>query len=398
MPIPTPFHDRTAALCTSYKWTDWAGYYAVCSYSLPSDGEYYSLRHSAGLIDISPLFKYEVSGPDAAAFLSCIMAKNIENMPIDRAVYCCWCDDSGKIIDDGTVFRLEKDRLRVHTAEPMLAWFEQFKRGFDVTLEDMTARVAAVAMQGPTSRDILKQISDVDLDAFAYYGVMTAQLDKLPVLISRTGYTGDLGYEIWVDNAAALPLWDTLMSAGKPYLLQPFGLDVLDIARIEAGLVLNGIEFHNAAHCLVESQKSTPFELGLGWTVDLDRESFCGQRALKAEQAAGPQLALVGLELDWDEQQALFAKHGLPVQVHPGAWRSGVPVYDNDGGRQIGKATSGAWSPMIKKNLALASVETRYAQIGTKLKIEYTVEYKRETVTAVVAPMPFYNPEHKRQR
>lgn len=396
MPIPTPFHDRTAALCSSYRWTDWAGYYAVSSYNLPNDSEYYSLRHAAGIIDISPLFKYEVSGPDAALFLSRIMTKNIDDLPIGRAVYCCWCDDFGKIIDDGTVFRLDTERLRVHTAEPMLAWFEQFKRGFDVSLEDISAKIAAVAVQGPTSRDILRQVSDIDLEALAYYQLTTAQLDRLPVLISRTGYTGDLGYEIWVENSAALPLWDALMSAGKPYLLQPFGLDVLDTARIEAGLILNGIEFHNAAHCLIEAQKSTPFELGLGWAVDLDREPFCGQRALKAEQAAGSPLALVGLELDWDEQAALYAKHGLPVQVHPGAWRSGVPVYDNDGGRQIGKATSGAWSPMIKKNLALASVDTRYAKIGTRLKIEYTVEYRRKTVTAQVAPKPFYNPEHKK--
>ncbi|MGD8961471.1 MAG: aminomethyltransferase family protein [Desulfobacterales bacterium] len=397
MPIPTPFHDRTAALCTSYKWADWAGYCTVSSYSLPNDGEYYSLRHAAGIIDISPLFKYEVSGPDAFAFLSRIMAKNIEDIPIGRVGYCCWCDDFGKIIDDGTVFRLDTVRLRVHTAEPMLAWFEQFRRGFDVMLEDISANIAAVAIQGPTSSGILKQITDVDLDALPYYGVATAQIDNLPVLISRTGYTGDLGYELWVDNTNALPLWDALMSAGKPYLLQPFGLDVLDIARVEAGLILNGVEFHNAAHCLIESQKSTPYELGLGWTVDLDREPFCGQRALKAEQADGPRLALVGLELDWDEQEALYAKHGLPVQVHPGAWRSGVPVYDNNGSRQIGKATSGAWSPLLKKNLALASVETPYAKTGTTLKIEYTVEYQRETVTAVVAKRPFYNPEHKRR-
>ncbi|MGD9151587.1 MAG: aminomethyltransferase family protein, partial [Desulfobacterales bacterium] len=362
MPIPTPFHDRTAALCTSYKWTDWAGYCAVSSYSLPNDGEYYSLRHAAGIIDISPLFKYEVSGPDAVAYLSRIMTKNIEDLPIGHAAYCCWCDDFGKIIDDGTVFRLDTDRLRVHTAEPMLAWFKQFRRGFDVILEDFSADIAAVAIQGPTSREILKQVTDIDLDALAYYSVVTAPVDNLPVLISRTGYTGDLGYELWVDNTNALPLWDALMAAGKPYLLQPFGLDVLDIARIEAGLILNGVEFHNAAHCLIESQKSTPYELGLGWSVDLDREPFCGQRALKAEQAIGPQLALVGLELDWDEQEALYAKHGLPVQILPGAWRSGMPVYDNNGNRQIGKATSGTWSPLIKKNLALASVATPYAK------------------------------------
>ena len=396
MPIPTPFHDRTSKLCTSYRWTDWAGYYAVGSYNLPNDSEYYAIRHAAGLIDITPLFKYQVTGMDAAAFLSRVMARDIKTIHIGQAAYCCWCDDDGKIIDDGTVFRLDEDRFRVHAAAPMLAWFDQFKRGFDVAVTDITETIAAVAIQGPTSRDILKQLIDIDMNSLAYFRVAAAKLAGLDVHISRSGYTGDLGYEIWVENAAALPLWDALISAGNPYLLKPAGLDVLDITRIEAGLILNGVDFHNAEHCLIESQKSTPIELGLGWTVDLDREPFSGQRALKAEQISGSRHALVGLELDWDEQEALYAKHGLPVQVSAAAWRMGRPVYDRQGSRQIGKATSGTWSPIIKKNLALASVKNEYAQPGTKLKIEYTVEYQRETVAAVVAPMPFYNPEHKK--
>jgi aminomethyltransferase len=397
MPIPSPFHDRTSKLCTSYKWTDWAGYAAVSSYNLPNDSEYYAIRHCAGLIDISPLFKYRITGPDAAAFLSRIMARDIKSTRIGRVTYCCWCDDSGKIIDDGTVFRLDEDHFRVHTAEPMLAWFEQFRRGFDVALEDITATVAAVAVQGPTSRDILKQISDMDMDSLAYFEVAVAKIDKQDVNISRSGYTGDLGYEIWVENAGALPLWDALISAGRTFLLQPAGLDALDITRIEAGLILNGVEFHNARHCLIETQKSTPFELGLGWTVDLQREPFSGHQALKAERANGSPYALVGLELDWDDQEALYAKHGLPVQVSTAAWRGGVPVYDRAGSHQIGRATSGTWSPIIKKNLALALVKTPYTQAGTKLKIEYTVEYQREKVSAVVVPMPFYNPEHKKK-
>ncbi len=398
MPIPTPFHERTSKLCTSYRWTDWAGYYAVCSYNLPNDSEYYAIRHAAGLIDISPLFKYEVSGTDSAAFLSRFMARDIRKLDVGQAAYCCWCDDRGKIIDDGTVFRLDENRFRVHSAEPMLAWFEQFKRGFTVTLEDATESIAAVAIQGPTSRDILKPLVDFELDSLAYYRLTAGKLAGMDALISRSGFTGDLGYEIWVENAVAPPLWDALMSAGKPFLLQPAGLDVLDIARIEAGLILNGVDFHNALYCLIESQKSTPFELGLGWTIDLDREAFSGQQALTAEQAGGSRNAWVGLTLDWDEQEALYVRHGLPVQVSTAAWRGGVPVYEIKGSRQIGKATSGTWSPIVKKNLALASLEKAYAQPGTKVKIEYTVEYQRETVTAVVTPMPFYNPEHKKSK
>jgi len=396
MPIPTPFHARTEKICTSYRWTDWSGYCAVCSYHLPNDSEYYAIRHAAGLIDITPLFKYQVGGTDAGAFLSRIMARDIRTMGVGQAAYCCWCDDHGKIIDDGTVFRLDEDRFRVHTAEPMFAWFEQFKRGLSVTLEDITESIAAVAIQGPTSRDILKQLGDFDMDSLTYYRVTAGRLDGIDALISRSGFTGDLGYEIWVENAAALPLWDALMSSGKPYLLRPAGLDVLDITRIEAGLILNAVDFHNAQHCLIESQKSTPFELGLGWTIDLERDPFSGQKALIAERAGGSRNALVGLVLDWQEQEALYARHGLPVQVSTAAWRGGVPVYDRDGSRQIGRATSGAWSPIIKKNLALASVEKSYAQPGAKLKIEYTVEYQRETVSALVTPIPFYNPEHKK--
>jgi aminomethyltransferase len=398
MPIPTPFHEKTLKLCSSYRWTDWAGYYAVGSYHLPNDSEYYAIRHAAGLIDITPLFKYQIHGNDSAAFLSRIMARDIRKLDVGQAAYCCWCDDRGKIIDDGTVFRLDEDRFRVHSAEPMLAWFEQFKRGFSVTLEDVTESIAAVAIQGPTSRDILKQLADFDMDSLTYYRLAAGKLAGMDVLTSRSGFTGDLGYEVWVENAVAPALWDALMSAGKPFLLQPAGLDVLDITRIEAGLILNGVDFHNALHCLVDAQKSTPFELGLGWTLDLDREAFNGQQALTAEQAAGSQNAWVGLALDWEAQEALYAKHGLPVQVSAAAWRGGVPVYDIKGSRQIGKATSGTWSPIVKKNLALASVKNEFARPGTKLKMEYTVQYQRETVSAVVTPMPFYNPEHKKDR
>jgi aminomethyltransferase len=397
MPIPTPFHARTSTLCTSYKWTDWSGYYSVCAYTVPNDYEYFAIRHSAGIIDITPLFKYDIHGPHAGRYLSRVMARDIRKMDVGQVSYCCWCDDFGKVIDDGTVFRLEENRFQVNTAEPMLFWLSQFTRGFDVNVEDATEKIAALAVQGPTSRDILKQLSDIDLDALDYYRVKEGKLDNLNVYVSRTGYTGDLGFEVWVDTKDALPLWDALISAGKAYLLQPVGLDALDITRIEAGLILNGVDFYNASHCLIESKKSTPFELDLGWTVDLDREPFIGQRALTLEKANGPRCALVGLELDWEEQEILYAKHGLPAQVSTEAWRSGVPVFDANGSRQVGKATSGTWSPIIKKNLALASVETRYAQPGTKLKIEYTVEYQREKVTARVTRMPFYNPGHKKE-
>lgn len=391
MPLPTPFHPRTASLCASLKWTDWAGYFAVCAYDLPNEAEYFALRHAAGLIDVSPLFKYEISGPGALPFLGRVLARDPAKVKIGQVAYCCWSDDEGKIIDDGTLFRLSEDHLRLIAAEPMLSWLKRNARGFAVTIEDSTSRLAALALQGPTSGQILKQVSEIELASLGYFQTKAGRLDGLAVYLSRTGYTGDLGYEIWVENKDALALWDALTAAGRPYGLQPAGLDALDLTRIEAGFILNGVDYFSAHRCLAESQKSSPFELGLGWTMDLDREPFIGQEALRAEKARGPRRTLVGLEIDWEETAALFQKHGLPASLPAQAWRTGLPVYDPRG-RQIGQATSGAWSPVIKKNLALAQVKTDYAKPGAKIKIECTVEYQREKVTATVTPPPFYDP------
>ena len=395
MSLPTPFHSRTAELCHSLKWTDWAGYAAVCAYNLPPEAEYFALRHTAGLIDVTPLYKYEIFGPEALPFLGRVLAREAAKVKVGQVAYCCWCDDEGKVIDDGTLFRLSEDHLRLIAAEPSWAWLKRYTRGFEVTIEDSTSRLAALALQGPTSGQILKQVSDIDLDSLGYFQATTGRLDSLEVYLSRTGYTGDLGYEIWVENKDALALWDALVAAGRPYGLQLAGLDALDVTRIEAGFILNGVDYFSAHHCLTESQKSTPFELGLGWTLDLDREPFIGQQALKAEKARGSGYALVGLEIDWPETAALYEKHGLPAQVPAQAWRTGVPVYDRRC-RQIGKATSGVWSPIIKKNLALATIKAPYAEMGAKIKIEYTVEYQRSKVGAVVTPMPFYDPVQRK--
>ena len=215
--------------------------------------------------------------------------------------------------------------------------------------------------------------------------------------ISRTGFTGDLGYEVWVHRDHALRVWDGLVEAGKPHRLEPAGLDAMDVTRVEAGFIMNGVDYFSAHHCLIDSRKSSPFELGLGWTVKLDRDPFVGQAALLAEKERGSEWAMVGLEYDWDEFEALFAEFGLPPSPPAAAWRDGVPVYDQNG-RQVGQATSGAWSPMLKKNLALAQVRSENAAEGSRLRIEVTVEYERRQCTAVVTKTPFYNPDRKRAK
>ncbi|MCH9688872.1 MAG: aminomethyltransferase family protein [Deltaproteobacteria bacterium] len=396
MPIPTPFHPRTSALCTSLFYKEWAGYHAVRSFDTCHEREYFAFRNAAGLLDVSPLFKYEVYGPGAAALLSRVTVRDITTLKKGRVTYLCWCDDDGKIIDDGTVSRLDDDYFRLTAAEPTFAWLHKFARHYDVTIEDSSERLGALAIQGPTSRDILAQVSDAPLDTLKFFGVTKARLGNAHVHISRTGYTGDLGYEVWCERDDALGVWDAIMEAGRDYRLCPAGLDALDVARVEAGFIMNGVDYFGASHCLIESRKSSPYELGLGWTIKLDRDPFIGQAALQAEKARGSTWATVGLRYDWDEYEALFAKLGLPPEVPAGAWRTPIPVYSRRFGTQVGQATSGAWSPMLKANLALATVRAADATPGNRLRIEVTAEYQRRLVGVTVEPTPFYNPERKR--
>lgn len=395
MPIPSPFHPRTERLCTSFRWKDWAGYCAVSSYDTTHEREYFAFRESAGLLDVTPLYKYEVYGPDAAALLSRMMVRDVGKLKVGRVAYTCWCDDFGKVIDDGTVARLDDDYFRVTAADPSFHWLEAVSRGYRATIEDSSARLAAVALQGPTSRAILKAASDADLDGLKFFGVTRARIDDLDVWISRTGYTGDLGYEVWVENAGALALWDALMAAGKPHGIEPAGLDALDVSRVEAGFILLGVDYFSAPKVVLESRKSTPFELGLEWTVALDRAPFIGRDALMAEKQRGPAWKLVGLEVSWEALEALYESFGLPPSLPPQARRDGLPVYS--GGRQVGKATSHTWSPILKKYVVLASVLAPHADLGTRLDLEHTVEFERRRVPATVVDTPFFNPERKKK-
>lgn len=400
MPIPTPFHERTQALCSSYRWKDWSGYCAVCSFDTSHEREYFAFRESAGLLDVTPLYKYEVTGPDAAAVLGRMMVRDVSKLKVGRVGYTCWCDDEGKVIDDGTVSRLGDNHFRVTAADPSLHWIEAVGRGFDVRIEDSSERLAALALQGPTSRAILRDATgDPKVEALKFFGVTQSTIRGIPVWISRTGYTGDLGYEVWVDRAAGdtgLAIWDALMAAGKPYGIEPAGLDALDVTRIEAGFILLGVDYFSAEKVVLESRKSTPLELGFGWMVDLERGNFIGRDAIAAEKIRGPHWHLVGLEVSWQELEALYAGFNLPPSLPVTARRDALPIYAEDG-RQVGQATSHTWSPILKKYLAIASVRPGFEARGTKLQIEHTVEYERRKVTATVAPTPFYDPERKRK-
>jgi len=393
---PSPLHERTSALCSSLAWKEWAGYAAVCSYDRHSEREYFAFRHTAGLIDVSPLYKYEVTGPDAAAFLARVWSRDIRRLPVGRVVYGCMCDLGGHVLDDGTVACVAPQTYRVTCSEAWLGWFDEHSHGFDVSIEDSTDRLAALSLQGPLARDILAPVVDTDLESLRFFGVRSTQLAGRPGWISRRGYTGDLGYELWVANEDACTLWDAVLEAGQSRGIEPAGLDAMDVTRIEAGFVLQGVDYVSARSCITEARKSTPGDAGLGWTVKLDREGWIGREALVAEQArGGSEWQLVGLELSWPEIEALYEEYGLPPHLAPIACRNSVPIYDATGSQQIGQATSSTWSPTLKRSLALAQVRSRYAAEGTKLKIEQTPEFERRQVTATVVARPFFDPPRK---
>ncbi|MFU8773578.1 MAG: aminomethyltransferase family protein, partial [Anaerolineales bacterium] len=267
------------------------------SYEISHEHEYYAIRNSAALIDISPLFKYEISGPQALTLVNRIMTRDISSCAIGQMMYSPWCDDRGKVIDDGVVARLGENHFRITSADPNLAWFQDSGYGLDATVDDISTDLAAVSLQGPNSTKVFSELmSDIELDGMKYYHLLQTRLDDFDLTVSRSGYTGDLGYELWVEAANAERLWDLLIGAGTRFGITPAGLASLDIARIEAGLLLIEVDYISSRKALIESQKSSPYEIGLGWTVDLSKCHFTGKQALQKEHIKGSQWAYVGLE------------------------------------------------------------------------------------------------------
>ncbi len=393
MPVGTALHERTFALCESLSYREWSGYYTVSVYETHHEHEYNAIRNAAALIDITPLYKYRLTGPDATKLVNRVIARDINKVAVDQVIYCCWLDEHGKVIDDGTITRLGVDTYRWTAADPNLRWFRQNALGMDVEIEDISEKVAALALQGPTSARLLRKVAEADIEHLKYFRVTHGSIAGVPVDISRTGYTGDLGYEVWIPWGEALRVWDSIMEGGREFDVHAAGMLALDVARIEAGLLLIDVDYTSSKKALIESQRYSPYEIGLGRLVHLEKESFIGRSALIAEEQRGPKRKLVGLEIDWDEIERRYEAVGLAPQVPSIASRVAVPVYN--GGRQVGKATSTTWSPTLKKMIALASVGSEHSAPGFELQIELTVEAVRHTVKATVVPLPFFNPPRK---
>ncbi|HEV2489188.1 MAG TPA: aminomethyltransferase family protein [Candidatus Acidoferrales bacterium] len=394
MPIGTAVHERTLKLCESLNYREWSGYYTVSAYETHHEHEYNAIRNSAALIDVTPLYKYWIAGKDATTFVNRVITRDIRKVAVGQVIYCCWCDEDGKVIDDGTLSRLGENTYRWTAADPSLRWFTQNALGLDVEIEDISEKIASLALQGPTSGHLLKRVTDADITNLKYFRVTKGKIAGVAVDISRTGYTGDLGYEVWMPWNDAVRVWDELMAKGREFDIHPTGMLALDVARIEAGLLLIEVDYVSSKKALTKSQLYSPYEIGLGRMVNLEKEHFVGREALMAEQKRGVQRQYVGLEIEWDEIERLYEAMGMAPQVASTASRVAVPVYTSEG-EQAGKATSTTWSPTLKKMIALATIATEHSKPGTKLKMEFTVEAVRHRVSARVAALPFFNPPRK---
>ena len=392
----TPFHERTSALCLPQNWRRWSGYLVAGSYDLTLDREYWAIRNSAALIDVTPLMKYIIKGPDASRLLNRVVTRDMDKLKVGQVYYTPWCDDEGKMIDDGTISRLDETTYRMTSADPSLRWLSMNAVSLEVEITEVTDKVAALSFQGPNTRAVLNRCCESSVDDIKYFRLMQNKLNGIPVIISRTGYTGDLGYEIWMDAEHALRIWALLMTAGHDYGITPAVILAMDMARVEAGLFMIEVDYTSTSHAWIEPQKSSPFELGLDWAVNLDKQGyFVGRRALEREKQAGSAWKLMGLEVEWTGMERLFADVGLPPQIPGMAVRASLPVFV--GSIQVGYASTSAWSPLLKKYIALAHLQRPYYAAGTSVRLEVTVEHHRQHAPAKVVKLPFYEPEWKKK-
>ena len=389
----SPFFERTCKLNQSQEWRRWSGFLSATKYELSHENEYFAIRTKAALLDISPLFKYIIEGPDAQFFLNHLVTRNMMVCKIGQVIYTPWCDEYGKQIDDGTIQRLSENKFRLTSAEPNLNWILLNSENLDVNIFDESKATAGLALQGPKSRDILNLISNDSLDNLKFFHIIDTTFGNIPVSISRTGYTGDLGYEIWINKKDALDVWDIIMEKGSIYGITPAGLYALDIARIEAGLILLDVDYISAKNAIIESRKSSPLELGLDWTVKIDKENFIGKKALENDLLSGVKWKFIGIEIEWDSFQKIHKEIGLAPELPSIAWRSSVPIYNYN--KQVGYATSGSWSPILKKYIALAHIKSEFLLGNTNLKIEINLEHFKKLIPINIVKTPFFNPKRK---
>jgi glycine cleavage system T protein (aminomethyltransferase) len=393
----TPFHERTSALNQTHLWSHWSGHLAADRYQMSDKLEYFAVRNAAGLFDSSPLYKYRITGRDAERFLSGILARDIRACQPGSAQYTCWLDDRGFVIEDGVILRLGRDEYLLTSAEPNLAYFEDRIGRHEVRIEEVSHDLGTLALQGPRSRDLLKRVVP-QVEHLPYFGVAKGEIGGAGVTVSRTGYSGDLGYEVWIETPDALHVWDTLWESMDGHGVLPFGLAALYMLRIEAGLLLLDADFDSSRFAWNDAHRSTPIELGWGWMfrgLATDDRAFIGRRALEREIADGTsRWKMSGLIVDWQDYDRVYDAAGLiPPKDHTPVMEDWM-VYDDDDQR-VGYATSFMYSPILQRHIAIARIRPDLAAIGTKVNLEFTVDHHYEQVAAHVARQPLYNPERR---
>jgi aminomethyltransferase len=393
--VGTAFHQRTSPLNAKMAWGEWSGYQAAAVYADFHDIEYNAIREAAALIDVSPLYKLVVSGPDATRLVDRVITRDATKLQVGQVYYTPWCDERGKMVDDGTITRREEDVYFWTAADPSYRWLKLNAHRLDVEIEDVSEEVAALALQGRLSREVLEAATGRSWENLRYFRGRPTEIGAVQTYVTRTGYTGDRGYELWVDATAAVDLWDRVWEAGQAYGARPAGIHAMDLARVEAALILIEAEYTSARQAMSSEQEYSPFELGLGRLVDFDKADYVGKHALELEQAeGGPKRRLVGLEVDWTGIEALFAKHGLPPSVSPTVKRDPMPIFRE--GRQVGRATSLTWSPTLKKMIGFGSLVAPLSSPGTRVSVEWMVEGEAGRVGATVVKLPFLDLPRKR--
>ena len=393
----TPFHARTSALNETGLWSHWSGHLAANRYQFSDKFEYFAVRNAAGIFDSSPLYKYRFAGRDAERFLAGMLARDIRACPPLHAQYTTWLDQRGFVMEDGVIQRRGTDEYLLTTAEPNYAYFADRIGRLAVTMEEVSLEEGTLAVQGPRSRDLLARLVPAVAD-LPFFGLTAGRIDGVPVTVSRTGYTGDLGFEVWMASPDALRVWDTVWEAAGGHGILPYGLAALYMLRIEAGLLLLAVDFDSSRFAFNDLHRSTPLELGWAWMfkgLETDDRAFIGRAALQREIAdKSSRWRMSGLVVDWQDYDRVYGEAGLiPPKVHAPVHEDWM-VYDADGAR-VGYATSFMYSPVLQRHIALARVRPDLARPGSAVQLEFTVDHQYRKVAAHVARLPLFNPERK---
>jgi aminomethyltransferase len=387
--LKTPFHNRARALSQLDSFIPWSGYTTVDVFT-SVEQEYFAIRNATTLYDLTPMVKYRVAGHSALPFLNRLVTRDLSKLKVGRVAYCVWCDDAGHLIDDGTVFRLSESEYRLCTAERQLDWLLSSAIGFEraigddrLVIEEVTDQIAALAMQGPTSYAVLAAAGLSGVGRLKPFEIGTFEVDGVTITVSRTGFTGDLGYELWMDPGHAERVWDILMAAGQTRGIRPIGSKALNIARIEAGFLQPNVDFVSSAHTVLMGRDRSPLELGLEWLVDFAKPYFTGRRALVEEKRRGAARRLVGLDIEGDKPA-----------------HNALLYSDRAGRKELGSVTSATWSPTCKRNIALAMIDAPHFQVGATLWADIYLNrelvWERRMARARVVEKPFFAPERRK--